>query len=107
MFLGVLQAALYKNMNGVAGLEGWQWLFIVSGLITIVVGTLGLVIIPDSPAITRALWLTKDERILSHERMAHHGIKTAELIDRRLLWRKVKATAKSPLSWLFSIAYVQ
>lgn len=107
MFLGILQAALYKNMNGVAGLEGWQWLFIVSGLITIVVGTLGLFIIPDSPAITRALWLTKDERILSRERLAHYGIKTAELIDRRLLWRKVKATVKSPLSWLFAVAYVQ
>jgi hypothetical protein len=41
MFLGILwvfgpvssslsrQAALYKNLNGAAGLAGWQWLFIV------------------------------------------------------------------------------
>ncbi|TQB70526.1 hypothetical protein MPDQ_000350 [Monascus purpureus] len=28
MFLSVLQAALYKNLDGVNGLAGWQWLFI-------------------------------------------------------------------------------
>ena len=30
MFLGVVQAEFYANMNGVNGLSGWQWLFIVS-----------------------------------------------------------------------------
>ncbi|KAJ5850724.1 hypothetical protein N7455_010580 [Penicillium solitum] len=58
MFLSALQAALYTNMNGVHGITGWQWLFIVSGTVTIGQGLLGLVIIPDSPVLTRAIWLT-------------------------------------------------
>jgi len=35
LFSGVLQAALYTNLNGVRGLAGWQWLFIICGVITI------------------------------------------------------------------------
>lgn len=62
MFLGVVQAELYVNMNGVKGMAGWQWLFIVSGAITILLGFLGLLLIPDSPANTRAVWLTVGRR---------------------------------------------
>ncbi|KAM5356726.1 hypothetical protein ACJ41O_003372 [Fusarium nematophilum] len=35
MFAGYLQAAAYTNLNGVHGLAGWRWLFIIDGIITI------------------------------------------------------------------------
>ncbi|KAK2785975.1 hypothetical protein FQN53_007078 [Emmonsiellopsis sp. PD_33] len=91
MFLGILQAALYKNLDGVNGLEGWQWLFIVSGCITIFWGFLGLLIIPDSPAITRALWLTRAERRLAESRMQQQDTKTSKLISRQTLIVKLRA----------------
>ena len=72
MFLGIVQAELYVNMNGVKGLAGWQWLFIMSGAITILLDFLGLLI--DSPANTRAVWLTRREKELSRERLERHGI---------------------------------
>ncbi|KAL1641172.1 hypothetical protein SLS58_006280 [Diplodia intermedia] len=106
MFLGVLQAALYKNLNGVNGLEGWQWLFIVSGAITMFWGFLGLFTIPDSPAITRALWLTRAERELSRTRMADHGTETAKMIDRKKLVVKLRKMAINPVCWLFILAYL-
>lgn len=35
MFGGYLQAAAYKNLNGVGGMAGWRWLFIIDGKATI------------------------------------------------------------------------
>ncbi|KAL4887021.1 major facilitator superfamily domain-containing protein [Aspergillus karnatakaensis] len=107
MFLGILQAALYKNLNGAAGLEGWQWLFIVSGCITVFWGILGFLIIPDSPAITRAPWLTYAERRLAFTRMEKNNTETSKLIDYKRLFRKAKLITCSPIAWLYMIAYLQ
>ncbi|KAI1476074.1 MFS general substrate transporter [Daldinia eschscholtzii] len=97
MFLGILQAALYKNLNGVNGLEGWQWLFIVSGFL----------VIPDSPNITRALYLNSSERELARTRLSKHGMTTSKLIPFDLLVRKLRSLLKSPLTYLFLAAYLQ
>ncbi|KAK7743697.1 hypothetical protein SLS62_010474 [Diatrype stigma] len=107
MFLGVLQAALYQNLGGARGLEGWQWLFIVSGLITMAWGFLGFLVIPDAPAITRAAYLSGPERALAHARMAHSGTATAELVSARLLLRKMRLLFASPVAYLFLAAYLQ
>ncbi|KAA8651373.1 uncharacterized protein ATNIH1004_000255 [Aspergillus tanneri] len=107
MFLGILQAALYKNLNGVSGLQGWQWLFIVSGCITIFWGCVGLFIIPDAPSITRALWLTHAERDLAVKRMERYQTETSKLIDYNRLLGKAKQIALSPLAWMYFAAYLQ
>lgn len=70
-------------------------------------GMLGLFIIPDSPSITRALWLTKTERKIAVDRMASYGIKTNELVNRQVVLKKIRALLKSPLSWLYIAAYLQ
>jgi len=107
MFLGILQAALYNNLNGVLGKPGWQWLFIVSGTITITWGLVGLVVIPDSPANTRAIYLTLEERELARKRMADCGTTTQEIIKVKTLGKKLKLLVKTPITWLFLLAYLQ
>ncbi|KAI8964164.1 MFS general substrate transporter [Daldinia sp. FL1419] len=107
MFLGILQAALYKNLNGVNGLEGWQWLFIVSGVMTMAWGAIGFIVIPDSPRITRAIYLSHSERDLACTRLSEHGMTTSELIPFNLLVRKLLSLLKSPLTYLFLAAYLQ
>ncbi|KAF4457742.1 hypothetical protein F53441_366 [Fusarium austroafricanum] len=37
------------HMRGIAGLAGWQWLFILEGIFTILVGILFIILFPDSP----------------------------------------------------------
>lgn len=46
--------------NGMLGLAGWQWMFIIEGVPAILLGVTCLLILPDRPS--EAKWLTPDER---------------------------------------------
>ncbi|KAF1952991.1 pantothenate transporter liz1 [Byssothecium circinans] len=61
MFSGYLQAGIYKNLNGALGKHGWQWLFIVCGVISLPIAFVGYFFIPDFPETTRAFYITKEE----------------------------------------------
>jgi len=54
-----ISAALLK-LDGLAGMQGWQWLFIMEGLPALLAAFLCLKYLPDSPA--KAKWLDDDER---------------------------------------------
>lgn len=75
MFSGYLQAGAYKGLNGVLGHEGWQWLFIVCGIISLPIGVISFFFIPDFPETTRAFYLTESERILARKRLTDEGLK--------------------------------
>jgi hypothetical protein len=70
-------------------------------------GLIGFLIIPDSPAITRALWLTHAERRLAVARMKKNNTETSKIINYRRLFRKAKLIATSPLAYLYMAAYLQ
>jgi ACS family tartrate transporter-like MFS transporter len=48
------------SMRGAAGLDGWQWLFVVEGLPAVVLGIIALRYLTDSPE--SADWLPADEK---------------------------------------------
>ncbi|KAG7149737.1 MFS transporter prlL like protein [Verticillium longisporum] len=54
------------RMRGIAGLSGWQWLFILEGVFTVVVGVTFLSFFPKSPSKPTSLfafgWFTERER---------------------------------------------
>lgn len=76
-------------------------------MITIVWGFVGLLIIPDSPANTRALWLTKPERELARQRMSRQGTAVQEIISGKALKRKLVLMFRSPVTYLFIASYLQ
>lgn len=47
-FSGLLAFAIEK-MNGIGKLEGWRWIFILEGCLTVLIGCLIPWILPDSP----------------------------------------------------------
>jgi MFS family permease len=59
LFIGNPVGGALLQMDGIAGLHGWQWLFLLEGLPTIVVGVILWFKLPEKPS--KARWLTKDE----------------------------------------------
>jgi ACS family tartrate transporter-like MFS transporter len=58
--IGAPISGMILGMNGVAGLEGWQWLFIIEAAPAIVLGFVTYFYLTDRPA--DAHWLQPDER---------------------------------------------
>ncbi|WP_407524477.1 MFS transporter [Methylobacterium oryzisoli] len=74
-FAGILGAPvaglILGGLNGVAGLAGWQWLFLAGGLPCLLLGALVLMRLDDR--IADATWLTAAEKALLSSRIAHHN----------------------------------
>ncbi|MDN5794933.1 MAG: MFS transporter [Intrasporangium sp.] len=55
-----LSGAIMEFTDGVAGLSGWRWMFIVQGAPAVILGVVTWFYLTDRP--DRAKWLTSDER---------------------------------------------
>lgn len=64
---GVLSTWLL-GLDGLAGLRGWQWLFLLEGLPTVALGVAMFWLLPDSPASAR--WLKDEERAWIDQELA-------------------------------------
>jgi MFS transporter, ACS family, tartrate transporter len=59
--LGGPMSTLLLQLNGVAGLHGWQWMFLAQGLPAALIGIAVLALLRDNPK--DAYWLTEEERV--------------------------------------------
>ncbi|KAF5000247.1 hypothetical protein FGRMN_1879 [Fusarium graminum] len=57
-FAGLIALGIFE-MDGMANMAGWQWLFIIQGAVTLVIAIGGFFILPDEPLTTH--WLTTEE----------------------------------------------
>lgn len=59
-------SSLILGMEGVEGLHGWQWLFLIEGAPAVLLALAVLKFLPDNPA--KASWLNQDEkRVIAKE----------------------------------------
>lgn len=77
-FSGLLAFAIAK-MDGTAGYEGWRWIFIIEGLVTVGMSVACYLLLLDSPSLSPG-WLTPDEirflevrQLASSSHSAHDG----------------------------------
>ncbi len=85
-------SGLLLDADGMGGLHGWQWMFLIEGLLASAVGVLVYFRLADSPA--KAVWLEPDERAaLTHAIAAEDREKSAHgvtsLLQGLLNWRVV------------------
>ncbi|HYM16964.1 MAG TPA: MFS transporter [Micropepsaceae bacterium] len=57
---GPLSSFILANADGIAGLHGWQWLFLLEGLPAFLLAFAVLKLLPDGPA--TAAWLSAEEK---------------------------------------------
>jgi ACS family tartrate transporter-like MFS transporter len=61
-------SSIILQMDGVAGLDGWRWLFLIEGSPACLLALAVLKFLPDGPA--HATFLTRDEKTMIAERLA-------------------------------------
>lgn len=90
---GPLSGWLMSTLSGVAGLSGWQWMFLVEGLPCIVLGIVTLFVLSNRPA--DAAWLSTEEKRLLE-------LETGGTAARDHSFRKV---ARNPRVYVLALAY--
>ncbi|WVQ94995.1 hypothetical protein IAU59_002087 [Kwoniella sp. CBS 9459] len=104
MFSGYLQAAVHKGLDGVGGLAGWQYLFLMDGVICMPIAIAGYFLIPDTPnrPNPRSKFYLKDEHIkFAVARME----KFKRAPTKGFTWPVFKKTMTSWLPWAFFVPY--
>ena len=87
-----VSGAIMYYADGVAGLKSWQWLFLLEGLPSVVLGVAVLFLLTDRPA--QAAWLRPDERdwltatVAAEEaaRRARHGADRLKALLQPRVW---------------------
>jgi MFS family permease len=68
---GPFAGSVMTGLAGVNGWAGWQWLFLLEGIPSILAGLVTLMVLPDKPA--EASWLDADDRRCIADELAGDG----------------------------------
>jgi sugar phosphate permease len=92
MIGGPLSGTIMHALEGVAGMKGWQWMFIIEGAPACLLGIFAYFYLQDGPASSN--WLTARQKQIISEDLAQHGVRReqgessirAALANPRLYW---------------------
>ena len=92
-------SGLLLQLNGLVGLHGWQWLFLVEALPPVIMSAVTWHLLTDRP--TEAAWLRPEQRAwlserLDSERAAREAIRQYTVVE----------VLYNPKVWLLTLAYI-
>jgi D-galactonate transporter len=96
---GPLCGATLKYFDGVSGLAGWQWLFIVQGLPAALLGIIIFFYLQDRPA--DAHWLTQAEKDLLNHNLTHDTKDIVGEAEGGGMWKMLR----DPRVYVLSLVY--
>jgi MFS family permease len=79
-----------------AAIEGWKIVFLLTGLLTAVIGVIFFFTVPDNQL--NARWLSKEDRILAIERIR---INQQGVGNKHFKWYQLREALADPLTWAF------
>jgi len=95
---GPVSTTLMTYCNGLLGFQGWQWMFILEGVPTMVLGLVFLAALTERPA--NAAWLTPEQRDWLEDRLARERA-PLETADSHKWW----AAASDGRAWALAILF--
>ncbi|KAI0096211.1 major facilitator superfamily domain-containing protein [Nemania sp. FL0031] len=99
IFSGLLAFA-FDTVSGAGGLSGWQWLFLVEAIGTILAGIAIWFLLPDFPE--TASWLTDKEKAFVQARLPENAPRAAEQdFNAGEIW----SSLKDKRLWLFTLIW--
>ncbi|KAG1877062.1 MFS general substrate transporter [Suillus tomentosus] len=85
---GGLLAYGIERMNGVGGLYGWQWMFCLEGIVTVLVAVFSFFYMHDYPE--TANFLTEPERLYIIDVLKHDSNSLSSLFDTQFVWQAMQ-----------------
>ncbi|CAI0809538.1 Inner membrane transport protein RhmT [Serratia entomophila] len=107
MAIGSLVSGYILALDGVMNLKGWQWLFLLEGIPSVLLGVAVWFYLDDTPA--KARWLTDEEKaslkaMMDADRLQlvqPGGPSSQHALQQRSLWREVF----TPVVLMYTLAY--
>ncbi|KAI1658366.1 putative pantothenate transporter [Daldinia decipiens] len=99
IFSGILAFA-FDHASGAGGLSGWQWLFLVEAIATIIMGVGVWFLLPDFPE--TASWLTDKEKAFIQARLPSNSPRATEQ-DFKL--SEIVSSLRDKRLWLFTFIW--
>jgi MFS transporter, ACS family, tartrate transporter len=95
-----ISGAIMQYMDGYNGWRGWQWLFLLEGIPSVIIGFLVIAILPNGPK--SAKWLTPEERNVIVKRVEEDNSGKQDLGGRH----KLGDAFKDGRVWALAIVYL-
>ena len=95
--VGSVLTAYILMLDGVAGIAGWRWVFLLEGLPAIALAIVIFVALPSTPA--KATWLDEDEKAYLARSVTQRADSGAHEL------KQLKAALRRPSLWAFAVTY--
>lgn len=87
---GLIQSGASAHLDGVDGMAGWRWMFIISTLMTIPVAIAGVFVWPGTPAKPNKLFLSDADLALAVKRLKERKADVEETVKEKTRLQLVK-----------------
>ncbi|CAK7893793.1 probable transporter Seo1p [[Candida] anglica] len=107
---GYIQASAFESLDGVHGLKGWQWLYLLAFIITIPISLYGIFTLPGLPEhgnSTTVKILSDEELRLAQLRMLREGRSSNDKLDLATIKKTILGSWRFGMLVVFAIFFSQ